>query len=156
MQHVIQDLCSSGIENMPPELGAQSLKRWTISEGISCSVMSKQLHADSMDCIACQAPLSMEFSRQEYWIGLPFPSPGYLPDPGIEPRSSTLQADSLPSEPPGSYQQSLALICECITPISASVSHGISFCVFLCPNFSLLIKTPVIDLGPPSFSMTSL
>ena len=43
----------------------------------------------------------MEFSRQEYWWGLPFPSPGGLPDPGIEPRSSTLQADALPSEPPG-------------------------------------------------------
>ena len=100
MQHVIQDLCSSGIENMPPELGAQSLKRWTISEGISCSVMSKQLHADSMDCIACQAPLSMEFSRQEYWIGLPFPSPGYLPDPGMDPRSPSLQADTLSSKPP--------------------------------------------------------
>ena len=42
-----------------------------------------------------QAPLSMEFSRQEYWSGLPFPSPGDLPDPGIEPRSSVLQADSL-------------------------------------------------------------
>ena len=92
MQHVIQDLCSSGIENMPPELGAQSLKRWTISEGISCSVMSKQLHADSMDCIACHAPLSMEFSRQEYWIGLPFPSPGYLPDPEIKLMSSVSPA----------------------------------------------------------------
>ena len=43
----------------------------------------------------------MGFSRQEYWSGLPFPSPGDLPDPGIEPRSSALQADSLPSEPPG-------------------------------------------------------
>ena len=43
----------------------------------------------------------MEFSRQEYWSGLPFPSPGDLPDPGSEPRSPTLQADSLPSEPPG-------------------------------------------------------
>ena len=48
----------------------------------------------------CQAPLSLEFSRQEYWIGQPFPSPGDLPNPGIEPRSPTLQADSLPSEPP--------------------------------------------------------
>ena len=48
----------------------------------------------------CQAPLSMEFFRQEYWSGLPFPSPGDLPNPGIEPRSS-LQAGSLPSEPPG-------------------------------------------------------
>ena len=43
-------------------------------------------------------PLSMGFSRQEYWSGLPFPSPGDLPNPGIEPRSPTLQADCLPSE----------------------------------------------------------
>ena len=43
----------------------------------------------------------MGFSRQECWSGLPFPSPGDLPDPGIEPRSSALQADGLPSEPPG-------------------------------------------------------
>ena len=43
----------------------------------------------------------MEFSRQEYWSGLPFPSPGDLPDPGIEPGSPALQVDSLPSEPPG-------------------------------------------------------
>ena len=49
---------------------------------------------------AYQAPPSMGFSRQEYWSGLPFPSPGDLPDPGIEPRSPTLQADALPSEPP--------------------------------------------------------
>ena len=51
---------------------------------------------------AYQAPPSMRFSRQEYWSGLPFPSPGNLPNPGIEPRSPALQADSLPSEPPGS------------------------------------------------------
>ena len=44
---------------------------------------------------------SMAFSRQEYWSGQPFPSPGDLPDPGTEPRSPALQADSLPSEPPG-------------------------------------------------------
>ena len=47
-----------------------------------------------------QAPQSMEFSRQEYWSGLPFPSPGNLPDPGIKPVSLALQADALPSEPP--------------------------------------------------------
>ena len=44
--------------------------------------------------VACQAPLSMGFSRQECWSGLPFPSPGDLPDPGIESRSAALQADS--------------------------------------------------------------
>ena len=49
---------------------------------------------------ARQAPLSMEFSRQEYWHGLPFPSAGDLPDPGIKPGSPALQTDSLQSEPP--------------------------------------------------------
>ena len=48
----------------------------------------------------CQAPLSVEFSRQEYWSGLPFPSPGPLPNPGIEPGSPALQVDSLPPKPP--------------------------------------------------------
>ena len=50
---------------------------------------------------AHQAPSSMGFSRQEYWSGLPFPPSGDLPDPGIEPRSPTLQADAITSEPPG-------------------------------------------------------
>ena len=49
---------------------------------------------------ARQAPLSMGVSRQEYWSGWPFPSPGHLPNPGIEPGSPALQADSLASEPP--------------------------------------------------------
>ena len=48
--------------------------------------------------VAYQAPLSMGFSRQEYWSGLPFPSPGDLPDPGIEPGFPTLEADALTSE----------------------------------------------------------
>ena len=51
--------------------------------------------------VAYQAAPSIGFSRQEYWSGLPFPSPGDLPDPGIEPGSSVWQADPLPSEPPG-------------------------------------------------------
>ena len=50
---------------------------------------------------AYQAPPSMGFSRQEYWSGLPFPSPGDLPNPGIEPGSPALEADTLTSEPPG-------------------------------------------------------
>ena len=49
--------------------------------------------------------MSMGFSRQEYWTGLPFPSPGDLPNPGIEPQSPALQADSLLSEPPGKPQK---------------------------------------------------
>ena len=51
--------------------------------------------------VACRAPLAMGFSRQEYWSVLPFSSPGHLPNPGMEPGSPTLQADSLLSEPPG-------------------------------------------------------
>ena len=51
--------------------------------------------------VACQTPLFMEFSRQEYWSGLPLPSPGGLPDPGIKPRSPESEADTLTSEPPG-------------------------------------------------------
>ena len=51
--------------------------------------------------VAYHASPSMGFSRQEYWSGLPFPSPGNLPDPGIEPRSPALEADTLTSEPPG-------------------------------------------------------
>jgi len=50
--------------------------------------------------VAYQAPRSMEFSRQEYWSGLPFPSPGDLPNPGIEPRSPSLQAGISPTAPP--------------------------------------------------------
>ena len=56
--------------------------------------------------VAHQTSPSMEFSRQEYWSGLPFPSPGDLPDPGIKPRSPALEADALPSEPPGDHQGS--------------------------------------------------
>ena len=51
--------------------------------------------------VARQAPLSMGFSRQEYWSGLPCPPPGDLPNPGIKPRSPALHSDSLPPKPPG-------------------------------------------------------
>ena len=54
--------------------------------------------------VAHQAPPSIGFSRQEHWNELPFPSPRDLPDPGIEPRSPALQADALPSEPPGKLE----------------------------------------------------
>ena len=62
--------------------------------------------------VVYQAPPSMGFSRQEYWSGLPFPSPGNLPDPGIEPRSPSFQADALTSEPPGKpYEASCLFPC---------------------------------------------
>ena len=68
------------------------------SESVSLPVVSK--FCDPRD-YSYQAPLSTEFSRQEYWGGLSFPFPEDLSDPGIKPRSPALQADSLPSEPIG-------------------------------------------------------
>ena len=59
--------------------------------------------------VAYQATPSMGFSRQECWSGLPFPSPGDLPDPGIEAESPSLQADALPSEPPEKPKTSLSV-----------------------------------------------
>ena len=64
---------------------------------------------DPMDSSLHQAPLSVEFSRQEYWGGLPFPSPGNVPNPGIEPRSLTLLTDALPSEPPGKSNKGMQI-----------------------------------------------
>ena len=70
-------------------------ERWNVC----CSVVSDFFATPWT--VACQASLSLGFSRQEYWSGLPFPSLGDLPKPGFESGSPTLQADSLPSEPPG-------------------------------------------------------
>ena len=68
---------------------------------VSCSVWL----FETLWTVVCQAPLSMGLSRQEYWSGLSFPSPGNLPNPGITPRSPALRADSLLSEPPGDSNQ---------------------------------------------------
>ena len=64
--------------------------------------------------IARQSPLSVQFSKQEDWSELPFPSPGDLPDPGVKPKSPALQADSLPTEPPGGSRSQSA----CLFPLS--------------------------------------
>ena len=72
---------------------------WMWSERVSCPVMYIAF-CDSI-AVACQAPLSMKFSKQEYWLGLSFPSLRDLPDARIKPESPALQSDSLLSEPPG-------------------------------------------------------
>ena len=77
------------------------LKRVKVLVTQSCLTL-----CDPMDC-SLPAPLSMEFSRQEYWSRLPFPSPGDLADAGIEPETPALQADSLPSEPPVQFSLSV-------------------------------------------------
>ena len=71
---------------------------------VSCSLVSNSAISWM---VARQAPPSMRFSRQEYWSEWPFPSPGDLPNPGVELRPPTLQADSLPSEPPGEPKNSI-------------------------------------------------
>ena len=72
--------------------------------GPACLVLSAVQLLSILWTIACQVPLTIEFFSQEYWSGLPFPSPGDLPDPGTEPTSpgsSALQVDSFPTEPSG-------------------------------------------------------
>ena len=71
------------------------------------SLQSRLTLCDPTDYIAHQAPPSMEYSRQEYWNGLSFPSPGDFPNPGMEPGSPTFRADALPSESLGNpnYQR---------------------------------------------------
>ena len=71
----------------------------TYPESVTCSIVSDSFVTPWT--VASQALLSMEFSRQEYWSGLPFPSPGDLPNPGMELGSPALYADYLPSKPPG-------------------------------------------------------
>ena len=74
---------------------------WLVPEKWKCHLLSCVRLFATPWTVACQVPPSMEFSRQEYWTGLPFSSPGDLPNPVIKLRSPTLQADSLPSEPSG-------------------------------------------------------
>ena len=78
--------------------------------------------------IACQASLSMEFPRQEYWSGLSFPSLGCIPNPGIEPESPELQADSLPSEPPCKQEQlfSCSVVSDSATPWTVACQAPLS------------------------------
>ena len=93
--------------------------------------------------IACQTPLSMGFPRQGYWSGLPFPSPGYLPDPGIEPWSPALQADSLLSQ--FSSVQLLSHVRLFATTWSAARQVSLSI-----SNFQSLLKLMSIELVMPS------
>ena len=68
---------------------------------VKVKLLSRVQLSETPWTVAYQASPSMGFCRQEYWSGLPFPSPGDLPNPGIEPRYPTLEADTLTSEPPG-------------------------------------------------------
>ena len=97
--------------------------------------LSRVLLFATLWTVAHQAPPSMGFSRQEYWSGLPFPSPGDLPDPGIEPRSPVLQADALTSEPPW------------ILNIHAAAAKSLQLCPTLCNP---------IDGSPPGYPVPGI
>ena len=114
----LEDLPDPGIKPWPPSLQADSLpaelsgKPSPYSQGRNLVIIfSPTVHiVKLLSCVwlfatpwtvAYHSPLSMGFSRQEYWSGLPFPSLEDLPNPGTEPRSSALQADALPSESSG-------------------------------------------------------
>ena len=89
-----------GNSRVDPELGWSNL---CLSEWVK--LLSRVRLFVTLWIVAHQAPPSMGFSRQEYWSGLPFPSPGDLANPGIKPGSPALQADALSSEPPGKPQE---------------------------------------------------
>ena len=96
------DLSDPGMKPVSPAPQVDSLPlshQGSPAIGVCCVLVTKLSPTLATPrTVACQAPLSMGFTRQEYWSGFPFPSPGDLPDPGIEPRSPALQADSLPTE----------------------------------------------------------
>ena len=94
---------------MKTKINGQNCKSWRFFFSLLEEPLSPYVYLVTQSCltlcdpwtVACQAPLTREFFRQEYWSGLPCLSPGDLPNPGITSRSPALQADSLLSEPPG-------------------------------------------------------
>ena len=89
--------------------------------------------------VAYQAPPSMGFSRQGCWSGLPFPSPGDLPYPGIEPGTPTLKADALPSEPPGKPLKVAYVNSETVSDTQTQTPHSLPCFLFLL-SFQLTVK----------------
>ena len=84
-------------------------------------VLSTQSYPTLCNLMDCSLP---GFSRQEYWSGLPFPSPGDLPSPGIEPRSPALEADTLTSEPPGKPNTSWQIDEETVEIVTDFILEG--------------------------------
>ena len=119
--------------------------------------MSNSLHPWTA---AHQAPLSIEFSRQDYWSGSTFPSPGNLPDSGISPVSSALQADSLLSEPPGKPMVCMlscfSYVQLCATPWTAARQAPLSMGFSRQEHWSHLPFPPPVDLSNPGITPTSL
>ena len=103
-----------------------------VREHTVCVLSSVQLFV-TLWTITRQASLAMGLSRQEYWSGLPFPPPGDLPNPGIEPRSPALQAHSLPTESHGKPS-----LCR----TSMQISHNY-ICIYMNTYIHLYLSTPI-------------
>ena len=93
-------VCFKWAENSQQSISSRVIRKMVLIFGVKVKSLSCVWLFATTWTVAYQAPPSMGFSRQEYWNGLPFPSPGDLPNPGIKPGSPALQADALPSEPP--------------------------------------------------------
>ena len=122
---------------------------------LSCSVVSYSLRHHSLQPVRLLGP--WEFSRQEYWSGLPYPPPGDLPNPGIKPRFPLLQADSLSSEPPGKPWDDISSVqFSCLVMSSSLQPHELQHARPSCPS-----PTPqthvhcVSDTIQPSHSLSS-
>ena len=91
--------------------------------------------------VACQAPLSMGFPKQEYWSGLPFLSPGDTPDPGIESRSTVVQAASLPTEPVGCWNRifKFTVYLDLLLCLSGSMK---TFYLIKCKGIGFTVNRP--------------
>ena len=114
--------CVSELLKISPSLVSLSVRVCLLSHSVAlCHTWT----------VAQQVPLSMSLSRPEYWSGLPFPSPGDLPNPGVEPVSYALQEDSLPSELPGKPPVS-PYMCICMYTYMHMYTHMLCyFCVSL-------------------------
>ena len=133
-----------------------------VSESISHSVVSDSVTSRT---VARQASLSMEFPRQEYWSGLSFPSLGNIPGPEIEPKSPTLRADSLPSEPPRKPESFSSVTQLCPTLCDPMDRRVPGFPVhYQHPEFAqthvhrvrdaIQPSHPLLSPSPPAFSLS--
>ena len=113
--YVAADLPDPGIKAGSPALQVDSLPTELWKKQVSEVSQSCPTLCDPMDCSLPGSSIHGILTRQEYWSGMPFPSPGDLPDLGIEPRSPALQADASLSEPPGKfpYERSKVNIKRC-------------------------------------------
>ena len=110
---------------------------------------------DSMDC-RHQAPLAMGFSRQEYWSGLPSPSPGGLPDPGLEPGSLALRADSLPTEPPGNFHDKLSLSVSSVAQSCPTLCDSVNHSMPRVPYTARKSNQSILKETSPEYSLEGL